>query len=119
MRTRLTGETERAALAAFQELAGGTPRRMCRARRLAIGGERPFDSVLGQSMLEYGAGMVEDDAIRFPFGRPQAATDHLPKQPHLFRGARERDAADVGQIEALGQHHAIGIRRNCKTFESR
>src|SRR5262249_10423961 len=39
---------------------------------------------------------------------PQTATDHLTKQPHLPRWAREDDAADVGAVEALGEHHAVG-----------
>src|SRR5262249_54465671 len=51
-------------------------RRGCGA---AIDVERPFDMVLGQTVTEYGTGMVEDDCAVLALGRPQHAANHLPE----------------------------------------
>src|SRR5262249_29078881 len=109
VRTRLAADTQRAALRALDELALVTalPLRMLGRSRSQIGAERPRDAVLGQAVLEDSAAVIEDDDVGLAHGRPQPAADHLAVEAHLFRRTRENDAAYVGQIEALGEYHAI------------
>src|SRR5262249_728985 len=81
VRAGLAGKAQRAALAAFQQL-GAVPRqscRMCRARWMAFGIERPFDLIFGKSVHEDGARMIEDDAVGLTIGRTQPASNHLAK----------------------------------------
>src|SRR5215831_4436869 len=79
-------------------------RRGCGA---AIGVERPFDMVLGQTVSKYGAGMVENHGVGLAVGGAQHAADHLAKQTHLLRRPCENAAADGRAVPALGQHHAV------------
>src|SRR5262249_22017289 len=72
-----------------------------------IGIKRPRHAVLGQAVPEDGAAVVKDYNVALADGGPQPATDHLAIEAHLLRLAREDDAAHVGQIESLGEYHAI------------
>jgi hypothetical protein len=51
----------------------------------AVGRQRPLDGIFGEAVLESGAGMVEDDAVRLAWRWPKSAADHLPKQAHALR----------------------------------
>src|SRR5262249_1055774 len=70
--------------------------------------ERPLDMILGQAMAIDRAAVVEDDDVVLARRGTKATADHLPEQAHLFGRTREDDAADLGTIEPLRQHHAVG-----------
>ena len=76
---RLTAESERAALAAFEHRwrMASKPRHVRRGLGTPVGGQRPFDMVLWQTMSEDGSGMIKDDAVGLAISRTQTASDHL------------------------------------------
>src|SRR5262249_13972012 len=79
IRARLATEPQRAALCAFDE-AGDLAfeaRLVGRGNRAVIDIERPLNMILGQSMTEDRAGVIEDDCVALALGRSQHAPDHL------------------------------------------
>ena len=104
------GETQGAALRAFEQARGGILAACCmfRVGRAKVRIQRPGYRVLDEPMSEHGAAVVEHDGVNLARSRPQHAADHLPEQAHLLRRTREDAAADLGHVPALGQHHAVG-----------
>src|SRR5262249_20840408 len=108
--TGLAAESQRAALAAFEQHGRTTlePRLMRWGLSTPIGIQRPFDMVFRRTMAEDGAAVIEDDAIGLAVGRTQTASDHLAIQPHLLGRPSQDDAANIGAIETFGKYHAVG-----------
>src|SRR5262249_17003416 len=118
----LTAEAQGAALAAFQQTAVpllAQPFLMLGCGGMLVGIEGPFDMVLGQAVLEYGAAVVEHDCITLSLDRPQHATDHLRVQPHLFGRPCEDATANLGHIPTLGQHHTVGYELRFAGLQAR
>src|SRR5262249_18246274 len=118
-RTRLAAETKRAALAAFEQRRRTTlkPCVMRWGLSTLVGIERPFDMVFRQTMMEDGAAVIEDDAIGLAVCRTQTASDHLAIEPHFLGRPSQDDAANIGAIKALGQHHAVADNLSLAAFE--
>ena len=68
------------------------------SRRL-IGIERPFDAVLGESVPEHGAAVIENNCIGLIGNGRRTRPDHLPIQTHLFGGPRQDAAATSGKSQ--------------------
>src|SRR5262249_45008272 len=91
IRAWFSAEPQRAALAALEQLAGlvRLPCDVSRAGCLALWIQRPRHPVFGQSVMEDGAAVIENDSIGLAVSRTQAASDHLAEQAHFFRRPRE------------------------------
>src|SRR5215469_482329 len=63
--------------------------------------------VLGQTMAEHGAAVIEDDRVGLAVSRTQHTTDHLPEQTQLPGRSCQDAAADRRAVPALDQHRAI------------
>ena len=110
MTTRLASGADGLALRAFEKPARWRQcsRLLRRRARLAIRFERPLDRVFDEAVHEDGAGVIEDEAVILALGGTKSAADHLPEQTHRLRRSRQHDAADIREIEAFGQHLAVG-----------
>lgn len=93
--------------------------RQCFGIHVAIGCQCPIVVTLRQSQIFDDVPVVNDDAVRLAWRCVQAAADHLQVHHQAARRARENDAFNCRQIDAVAHQKAVDHDASSTGLEAR